>query len=324
VRRRMLNPDFFTDPDIVSKLDAFGRLFYQGLWCVADDSGCFELNPLFLKMKIFPGDNISLDQIQGYLDVLIDSQKIITYLVAGKNYGWLKNFSKHQRLEKPSPPSVPLPEWILWHGEEEQGNQRHKWFYEILEGRVPDVSRTCPGRVQDNSGTSPGRVGDVSPLEEKGSEEKRREGEEKHIKSDLRNPTPPTTPPSDASLVLEHWNSKGIIRHRRLTDKFRRSVNAALKIYTLGEVKNAIDNYERVLSGPEFYWTHKWTLKEFLDRGLEKFLDWDVCATNYLRERDSPKKADMPTNVRNALRLVEQTSREQGDEIINIWEVGGT
>src|SRR5690554_1678413 len=109
MRRRMLNPDFFTDPDIVANFDAFGRLFYQGLWCVAEDSGCLELNPLFLKMKIFPGDNISLEQIQEYIDELIRLEKIFEYKVDDKNYGWLKNFNKHQTLSKPSSPTVPLP-----------------------------------------------------------------------------------------------------------------------------------------------------------------------------------------------------------------------
>ena len=294
MRRRMLNPDFFTDPDIVS-LDPFGRLFYQGLWCVADDSGCFELNALYLKMKIFPGDNISLDDIQGYIDTLIKQKKLITYHVDGKDYAWLKNFFKHQKLDKPSPPTVPLPPWVKFHGEEEFGNQRHKWYYEIIEP-VGDNSRTCRGNVVDETTPEVNR-----------SEVKRSEEEEKYIKSDSSNPTSPT-PTNDTSLVFEHWNSKSIIRHRRLTDKFRRSIKAALKSYTLDEIKTAIDNYERVPSGPEFYWTHKWTLKEFLDRGLEKFLDWDVCVINY-----SIKKGDKP-NAKSRGDPVQNQKADQTDQ----------
>ena len=167
MRRRMLNPDFFTDPDIVANFDFAGRLFYQGLWCLADDSGCFELNTLLLKMKIFPGDDMPLDKIQGYIDRLIELGKIVPYQANKKEYAWLKNFHKHQKLERPSPPSIPLREWIRFRGEEEFGTQRHKWHYEV---------RICQGHVGDVSGTSHGQVVDMSPPEEKLNEVKRREG----------------------------------------------------------------------------------------------------------------------------------------------------
>lgn len=150
MRRRMLNPEFFTDPDIVANFDAFGRLFYQGLWCVADDSGCLELNPLFLKMKIFPGDNISLDKIQEYIEELVGLEKIISYEVDGKGYGWIKNFHKHQTLSKPSPPTIPLPNWIIFHGEEEFDKKRHEYYYEFKEaGHAQDTPRTEEGQEED-------------------------------------------------------------------------------------------------------------------------------------------------------------------------------
>lgn len=146
MRRRMLNPDFFTDPDVIANLDAYGRLFYQGLWCVADDSGCFDKNTLYLKMKIFPGDDISGTSLENYIQILEKEGKIIPYEVNGKYYGYIKNFHKHQKLDKPSPPTIPLPEWIEWHGEEVYGNQRHKWHYE-----VKDISETSRGQVGDKS-----------------------------------------------------------------------------------------------------------------------------------------------------------------------------
>jgi len=157
----MLNPDFFTDPDIVANLDFAGRLFYQGLWCIAEDSGCFEPNPLLLKMKIFPGDDITMDKIKGYIDKLAKLGKIVLYQSGDKGYAWLKNFHKHQKLDKPSPPSIPLPEFLVFHGEEEFGNQRHKWHYEII----------------DNSGTCRGNVCDTTTPEKKRIEEKRKEVE---------------------------------------------------------------------------------------------------------------------------------------------------
>ncbi len=167
----MLNPDFFTDPDLVAHFDAYGRLFYQGLWCVADDSGCFEMNTLLLKMKIFPGDAITPEDIEGYLATLLDLGKVIAYEVEGKRYGWLKNFHKHQTLQKPSPPTVPLPDWIEWHGEKEYGSQRHKYFYALVEnGSGHDLKEEDP--VQDASRTEEGHDPEASGPEEKGREGK--------------------------------------------------------------------------------------------------------------------------------------------------------
>lgn len=176
MRRRMLSPEFFTDPDVVA-MDAFGRLFYQGLWCVADDSGCFELNLLYLKMKIFPGDSITNETLQGYITSLTLSHKLIHYQTSGKKYAWIKNFHKHQRLDNPSPPTVPLPNWMVWHGQAEFGSHRHKWHYEVIsypETQNEDQEATKESRaslitlpVGDLSKTGLRQVSDVSPLEVK-------------------------------------------------------------------------------------------------------------------------------------------------------------
>jgi len=170
MRRRMLNPDFFTDPDIVANLDAYGRLLYQGMWCVADDSGCLELNPLLLKMKVLPGDEtVSIDDIRDYFDKLIELNKIITYKVDGKEYGWLKNFHKHQSLNKPNAPSVPLPKWITWHGESEK---RHERYYEV---EYEEYKNNLEGQGTDNGKTEERQQKDVSCPEEKRSKEKLKE-----------------------------------------------------------------------------------------------------------------------------------------------------
>lgn len=171
MRRRMINPNFFTDPDIVANFDPLGRLLYQGLWCIADDSGCLEINPLLFKMKIFPGDNFSPEMLSEYIDKLIELKKILPYEVAGKRYGWLKNFHKHQTLNKPSAPTIPLPDWIIWHGEEEFDSKRHQYYYEIIEpSNVQGKTKTEDGHVQDETRPEK-KLKEVKRNEEKGSKE---------------------------------------------------------------------------------------------------------------------------------------------------------
>ena len=71
--------------------------------------------------------------------------------------------------------------------------------------------------------------------------------------------------------IFDWWNSKNIILHRSI-DRHEKHINAALKYYSLDEIKNAIYNYEVVLKSDECFWTYAWTLKDFLCRGLDRFV----------------------------------------------------
>lgn len=72
--------------------------------------------------------------------------------------------------------------------------------------------------------------------------------------------------------IFDFWNTQGIIKHKTI-DKYKPSINASLKEYTEVEITKAILNYNTILNDPLYYWTHKWTLKEFLQRGIDKFRD---------------------------------------------------
>ena len=50
------------------------------------------------------------------------------------------------------------------------------------------------------------------------------------------------------------------------------ALKAKLKDYTEEEIAQAITNYAKVLDGTEYFFKYRWTLKDFLNRGLEKFL----------------------------------------------------
>lgn len=72
--------------------------------------------------------------------------------------------------------------------------------------------------------------------------------------------------------IFDFWNSQGITKHKTI-DKHKPSIKASLKEYTEVEITKAILNYNTILNDPLYYWTHKWTLKEFLQRGIDKFRD---------------------------------------------------
>lgn len=84
--------------------------------------------------------------------------------------------------------------------------------------------------------------------------------------------------------VFEHWNSKGIIRHRKLTPKMETKIRTALKTYTEDEIKEIIDNYAEILLDDKYWFSYKWTLEDFLQRGMTKFEDLEVAKENYLKD----------------------------------------
>jgi hypothetical protein len=81
--------------------------------------------------------------------------------------------------------------------------------------------------------------------------------------------------------IFDHWNEAKIIQHRVLSEKVKRAINGALASYSQDEIVQAIDNYAKILASPAHWFSYKWTLGDFLQRGLDKFIDWRVCDANY-------------------------------------------
>jgi hypothetical protein len=106
--------------------------------------------------------------------------------------------------------------------------------------------------------------------------------------------------------IFEHWNSKDIIKHRSLNDRAKGSINAKLEDYTSEEICQAVDNYAAILRDDRYYFTYKWTLQEFLQRGFETFLTWEVAHQNYLKDEH-----EAPQGGEKKWRLLEDELRAQ-------------
>ena len=88
----------------------------------------------------------------------------------------------------------------------------------------------------------------------------------------------------DKDIVLslfEFWNHQGTINHKKLTAKMETKIRSALKDYSSEDIKKAISNYSTVLKDDKYFWTYKWTLDEFMARGLTKFLETPI--DNFLK-----------------------------------------
>lgn len=72
------------------------------------------------------------------------------------------------------------------------------------------------------------------------------------------------------------------------TARFATAAKAALKVYPAEAIAKAIDNYAAVLSSSAHYWKHRWTIIDFLNRGLDRFEDAADPLSNF---RTGPSSA---------------------------------
>lgn len=106
-RKRMIDPEFWSDEEI-GTWTLTARLFYIALWNFADDEGRFKAHNDLLKSQIFPYDSkIDVEKLKLEL-----SNKVSWYEVNGLKYGHLRNFLKHQSLDRPKPSKLPAPQTI--------------------------------------------------------------------------------------------------------------------------------------------------------------------------------------------------------------------
>ena len=114
LHNRQIKSGYWNDQDLI-RWPLIKRVLFQGLWCIADDSGCCLDDSWTIKVLIFPSPvdaDITPDVIKEYLDEMAQENKIIRYQSQNKACFYIKNFHKYQRLDNPAAPEVPLPNWI--------------------------------------------------------------------------------------------------------------------------------------------------------------------------------------------------------------------
>lgn len=95
MRIRNIKPGFWTNEHL-STLPHSQRLFFIGLWMVADRSGRLEDRPERLRVQIFPYE-LRFDA-RSALDALVAAGFLIRYEVDGSKLLEIPNFEKHQYI----------------------------------------------------------------------------------------------------------------------------------------------------------------------------------------------------------------------------------
>lgn len=113
-RIRTVKPEFLTDSKTGTLTDRATKLFI-GLLIHSDDYGVIEFDPIALKARIFPFSTEDYKDtiLKPLLDEILPRELAIAfdYSPSGdppfRQYLFIRNFSKHQRVDRPGNPLIP-------------------------------------------------------------------------------------------------------------------------------------------------------------------------------------------------------------------------
>lgn len=99
-RIRSIKPEFWIDEKIVD-LSPWARLLFIGIWNFADDQGYIEHKSRRIKMQVFPGDEVDVDQL---IKELIAADLLAPYESPIGAVLHVRNWERHQRVDKAAQP----------------------------------------------------------------------------------------------------------------------------------------------------------------------------------------------------------------------------
>ncbi len=107
-RIRTIKPEWLTD-ERMALASSDARVLSIALIVMADDYGRGRANRIMLAGQVFPGKNP--ETLANALDELATGNFVTLYEVDGQSYYAVRNWDKHQRVDKPGKPRVPeIPE----------------------------------------------------------------------------------------------------------------------------------------------------------------------------------------------------------------------
>jgi hypothetical protein len=188
-RIRSIKPELWKSEKVPVRLPGVegrqARLLWIAMWNFAEDHGVIRGNPRYIQAEILAYDeDVSMADVRRWLDLLEAGGFIVRYEREGLPYIWIRGFADHQRIEKPSKPSLPGPT------DEERARA--------------ESSPTTPGALPESSVSPPGGSG----VEWKGEE----------LSAETADP-PPLPPSEQLALVGETEPPSSESTTRKLSDQ---------------------------------------------------------------------------------------------------------
>jgi hypothetical protein len=76
---------------------------------VADDEGRFRAAPALVASQCFPYDRLPLAKVTSWLEELARAGLLVRYQAGGQDYAAIPGWTKHQKIDHPSPSQLPPP-----------------------------------------------------------------------------------------------------------------------------------------------------------------------------------------------------------------------
>lgn len=108
-RIRTIKPEF-PQSQSMGRVSREARLCFLLMWTLADDSGRLRGNSRMLASLLYPYDDDAKDLIDGWMGELEAEACIYRYEVEGDEYIEIRNWLKHQKIDRPTPSKTPGPE----------------------------------------------------------------------------------------------------------------------------------------------------------------------------------------------------------------------
>lgn len=137
-RNRMIKPQFWDDSKI-AKISRDARLLYIGMWNFCDDLGVIRADVVWLKSKIFPFDQIQIQQFEKICQEILRNGFISLFSYRNEKFYYLPKFSLHQKINKPNFDDVNVPKELLFKNLSKITEQSRNNHGLITEQSIPKI-----------------------------------------------------------------------------------------------------------------------------------------------------------------------------------------
>lgn len=160
IRRRIISPDLFSDPDL-TPLDK--RYLYENLQVLAEDSGCLRWDARVIAGELLRFDNLPLARVEEVMEELVHEGRVWLYEAQDKVWAYLPEFRIWQRSlgRWAEPVAVPLPLGVVFEPSDlpnQKGSGRYLWPESRADLGSPSHKRSVltPSKVLESKGAARG------------------------------------------------------------------------------------------------------------------------------------------------------------------------
>lgn len=113
-RIRTIKPDYWKSEKLAARCPGQdgreARRMFVGLWNLAEDHGVCRGAPAYIRAELYPYDlDVTTEDVARWVALLIAGGFVTRFVRDGSTYLWIRGFADHQRINRPSKPSLPEP-----------------------------------------------------------------------------------------------------------------------------------------------------------------------------------------------------------------------